>query len=115
MQLLIILNRKPYDGTDVTWNALRLAKQAQEKGMVGKVFLMNDAVDLANRGLEKGNEYDLQSMLLEAISKGLEVKLCKSCLARCGLIDGKIRPEVKVATMPELVEWIAESEQVLTF
>ena len=115
MQLLIILNRKPYDGTDVTWNALRLTKQALEKGMTVKVFLMNDAVDLAREGLGKDDQYDLQAMLIEAISKGLEVKLCQSCLSRCGLGIGKISPKTKVATMPELVDWIAESEQVLTF
>ncbi len=115
MQLLIILNREPYDGSDVTWNALRLVNTAQDKGMTVKVFLMNDAVNLANEGLEKGSDYDLQAMLLEAISKGIEVKLCKSCLDLCGLNDGRIRPEMAVGTMPELVEWIAESERVLTF
>lgn len=83
--------------------------------MTIKVFLINYTVDLANEELEKGNEYDLQAMLLEAISKGIEVKLCKSCLDRCGLNDGRIRPEAAIGTMPNLVEWIAESESILTF
>lgn len=30
MSVLIILNRPPYDGTDVTWNALRLASQLNQ-------------------------------------------------------------------------------------
>lgn len=29
MSVLIIFNREPYDGTDVTWNGLRLAKPLQ--------------------------------------------------------------------------------------
>ncbi|RZD44722.1 MAG: sulfur reduction protein DsrE, partial [Methanobacteriota archaeon] len=29
---MIILNQQPYDGTDVTWNALRLAKQLVSDG-----------------------------------------------------------------------------------
>jgi len=115
MKLLLVLNRSPSDGTDVTWNALRLLAKAQEAGMAVRVFLMNEAVDLAREGLERGDEYDLQGMLLEVLAKGAEAKLCKTCLTRCGIGDGKPRPEVAEATMPELVEWIADSDRVLTF
>jgi uncharacterized protein involved in oxidation of intracellular sulfur len=115
MTLLLVLNRKPYDGTDVTWNALRLLEQAQKAGMAVRVFLMNDAVDLAREGLERGADYDLQVMLVDSIFKGAEVKLCKTCITRCGIGEGRIRPEVKIGTIPELVDWIAESDRVLTF
>jgi len=47
MKALLILNRNPYDGTDVTWNALRLAEQLLNAGLEVNVFLMNDSVDLA--------------------------------------------------------------------
>ncbi len=45
--ITIILNHQPYDGTDVTWNALRLAKTLHKNGEEVNLFLMNDAVDLA--------------------------------------------------------------------
>ena len=32
MKILIIFNRPPYDGTDVTWNGLRLAGKLLEAG-----------------------------------------------------------------------------------
>ena len=115
MRLLVILNQRPYNGTDVTWNALRLIEQAQKKEMTVKVFLMNDAVDLAREGLEKSVEYDLQEMLLGLISNGIEVKLCKTCINRYGLSDSKIRHGIAIATMPELVEWIEESDRVISF
>ena len=115
MKLLLVLNRRPYDGTDITWNALRLCNSAQEAGMVVRIFLMNEAVDLAREGLEKGEEYDLQGMLLEAISKGAQVKLCRTCITRCGIESGGLRPEIAIGTMPELVEWIADSDRTLTF
>lgn len=115
MNLLLVLNRKPYDGTDVSWNALRLAEQARKVGMQVRMFLMNDAVDLAREGLERGADYDLQGMILDSIFKGAEVKLCKTCITRCGIGEGKIRPEVKIGTMPELVDWIAAADRVLTF
>ena len=50
MDLLLVLNRAPYDGTDVAWNALRLADTALGEGLGVRVFLMNDDVDLARPG-----------------------------------------------------------------
>jgi len=47
MSILIVFNRQPYDGTDVTWNGLRLAGQLLESGHEVRVFLMNDSVDMA--------------------------------------------------------------------
>ena len=51
MAILLILNQQPYDGTDVTWNALRLAKRLDEDGAEVRIFLMNDSVDLARDGI----------------------------------------------------------------
>ena len=51
MAILIILNHQPYDGTDVTWNALRLARQLNNDGAEVRLFLMNDSVDLARDGI----------------------------------------------------------------
>lgn len=115
MTMLVILNRSPYDGTDVTWNALRLVSQAQQDALAVRVFLMNNAVELARDGLAAGPDYDLQRMLLEAVAAGAEAKLCKTCIGRCGLQDATLRPEVKIGTMPELSEWIRTSDRVLTF
>ena len=51
MPTLIILNHQPYNGTDVTWNALRLARQLNNDGVEVRLFLMNDSVDLARDGI----------------------------------------------------------------
>ncbi len=32
MSILLIFNRQPYDNTDVTWNALRLAQTLVKQG-----------------------------------------------------------------------------------
>ncbi len=115
MKLLLVLNRPSYDVTDVTWNALRLAAQALDRGMSVRLFLMNEAVDFARQGLDAGGDYDLQQMLLQAIAKGAEAKLCQTCISRCGIGSNTLRPEVTAATMPELLDWIVDSERVLTF
>ena len=45
MKVLIIFNHEPYDGSDVAWNGLRLAKKLFERGNGVRIFLMNDSVD----------------------------------------------------------------------
>jgi len=61
--ITIILNHQPYDGTDVTWNTLRLAKALHENGEDVNLFLMNDAVDLARNKTMQPDGYDLVEML----------------------------------------------------
>lgn len=51
MKVLIIFNGPLYDGTDVTWNGLRLAGKLLEAGQDLRIFLMNDAVDMAQEAL----------------------------------------------------------------
>lgn len=53
MKNLFIFNHQPYYGTDVTWNGLRLIKALHKKGENVKIFLMNDAVDLARESTIK--------------------------------------------------------------
>lgn len=66
MKILIIFNREPYDNTDVTWNGLRLADKLVDAGSEVRIFLMNDAVDLARdvcrppRRLRSGSLPDAQ-------------------------------------------------------
>ena len=117
MKLLLILNGNPYDGSDVTRNALRLADFTLKAGDSASIFLMNDAVDLARQGISPGGyDTDLGAMLSELIGKGVPVKICGSCLERCGLAKDKplIEGAVK-AKMPELVAWIKEADRVISF
>ena len=116
MSLLLVINRPPYDGTDVVWNALRLAATALESAMRVRIFLMNDAVDLARSGSQpEGADFDLQAMLRDLMEKGATVRLCQTCLTRCGIGGGEIISETKVAGMKDLVAWIRDSEKVLSF
>ena len=118
MSVLIIFNREPYDNTDVTWNGLRLAGKLQQAGQEVRIFLMNDSVDMARDACKPPENYDqdLSAMLKDLISKGVPVKVCGTCMARCGIyrnhpyFDG-----AETSTMPELAQWVMESDNVLTF
>ena len=118
MKILIIFNRQPYDGTDVTWNGLRLADKLLNAGQKINVFLMNDSVDMARDACRPPEGYDqnLSQILKELIKKGVRVKACGTCMARCGIhknqpyFDGADK-----ATMPELAEWVIDHDKVITF
>ncbi|NLN73933.1 MAG: sulfur reduction protein DsrE [Bacteroidales bacterium] len=118
MKILIIFNREPYDGTDITWNGLRLADTLRKKGNEVRIFLMNDSVDMA-RDVCKGPEsydQDLVQILKDLITNGVTVKVCGTCMARCGIhknhpyFDG-----AEDSTMGQLADWVIDSDKVLTF
>ena len=118
MKALIIFNREPYDNTDVTWNGLRLAETLRKKGQEVRIFLMNDSVDMARDACKPPERYDqdLSQMLKDLISNGVPVKVCGTCMNRCGIyknhpyFDG-----AEKSTMGELADWVVDSDKVLTF
>jgi len=118
MKILIIFNRLPYDNTDVTWNGLRLAHKLSDAKQEVRIFLMNDSVDMAREVCKPPANYDqdLSHILKELIAKGVTVKVCGTCMARCGIhknhpyFDG-----AEKSTMPALAEWVIDSDKVISF
>lgn len=117
MKTLLVLNRNPYDGTDVTWNALRLGEKLLDKGTELRIFLMNDSIDLAKEGVPPPEGYfNLTETLQGLMIKGVPVKVCGTCLVRCGIHKNKpLISGANEAKMPELAEWIVESDKVISF
>lgn len=116
--MLFIFNNPPYDGSDKTWNALRLAINLHKKGEKIKIFLMNDAVDLARLSTIKPDYYDndLVAMLKKLYEYGVELKVCSTCMARCGI--NKNQPYFNddvLGTMDILAYWTIEADKILTF
>jgi len=114
----IILNHQPYDGTDVTWNALRLAKTLYKNNEKVNIFLMNDAVDLARNKMLKPDtyDYDLVQMLQEMYENGIALQACGTCNARCGIFKNEAYFDESVSsTMQKLSDWVLQSDKVLTF
>ena len=118
MKILLIFNRDPYDNTDVTWNGLRLAGKLLDIGQEVRIFLMNDSVDMARDVCKppEGYDQDLSQMLKDLIARDVPVKVCGTCMARCGIF--KNHPYfngAQKATMPELADWVIDSDKVITF
>jgi len=117
VRTLIVLNRNPYDGTDITWNALRLADQLLNLGLEVNVFLMNDSVDLARDAANPPEGYfDLGEMLKGLIRRNVPVKVCGTCKVRCGIHKGEPYFDgAREAKMTELAQWIKEADRIVTF
>lgn len=116
--ITIILNHQPYDGSDVTWNALRLATALHKNGESINIFLMNDAVDLARDATLKPESYDhdLVDILKKLHNDGVALQVCGTCNARCGIFKNQPYFDEKISsTMQTLATWVATSKQVLTF
>lgn len=118
MKILIIFNRPPYDSTDVTWNGLRLAGQLKKDGEDVRIFLMNDSVDMARDICRppEGYDQDLSRMLKDIIAQGVPVKVCGTCMARCGIHrNHPYFAGTEKSTIPALSEWVRDSDRVITF
>jgi len=115
---LFIFNHQPYDGSDATWNALRLAKAMHQKGESIKIFLMSDSVDMARDVTSKPEhyEYDLVQMLKELYENGVPLKVCGTCMTRCGIYKNQPYFSDDIGgTMDILSDWTMEADKVLTF
>ena len=116
--ITLILNHEPYDGSDITYNALRLAKSLHKSGEEVNIFLMNDAVDLARSICVKPEMYDfdLHDILKKMYERGVSVRACGTCNARCGVYKNTPYFSEEISsTMDQLTTWVIESKQVLTF
>ena len=55
-------------------------------------------------------------MLKDLISDGVAVKVCGTCMARCGIHKNEpYFSGADKATMAELAEWVVASDRLLTF
>ncbi len=118
MKILIVFNREPYDNTDVTWNGLRLAGKLAENGHEVRLFLMNDAVDMARDACRppENCDQDLSQMLKDLIGQGVAVKVCGTCMSRCGIYKNHPYFEgAEQSTMQALADWVVDSDKVMTF
>lgn len=79
---------------------------------------MNDAVDMARDICRppEGYDQDLTQMLKELIAKGAEVKVCGTCMARCGIYKNEPYFEgAEKSTMQALADWVVDSDKIIPF
>ncbi len=117
MLLTIIVNDSPY-GIEKPWNAFRLASTSstEEIGMNVRLFLMGDSVSSAKKGQKTPDGYyNMEKMLMALVRKGVDVKVCGTCINARGLKEEELVDGVERGTMKILATWIKESDRVVSF
>lgn len=113
---LLIVNGPAY-GSDVTYNAMRLALAlARRDDVDAGVFLMGDAVTCAAAGQRTPDGYyRLDRMLRSFARHGGRIACCGTCLDARGLGAEHLIDEAARSDIDELARWTTEADQVLTF
>jgi sulfur relay (sulfurtransferase) complex TusBCD TusD component (DsrE family) len=111
----IILQDAPY-GNEKNWNALRLTQAMLVEGMKVKIFLYGDSVVMAKKGQQtpKGF-YNLEEMIKDLLSKGVEIRSCITCTKARGLTQDDYVEGTVVGMTIDLARWIKDSDKVLNF
>lgn len=117
MKILFIINDAPY-GSEKAYNALRIANQLNKEhaDVEVRIFLMADAAQcaIANQTTPNGY-YNIERMIKLSVNKGTKVKICGSCADARGLKNLPLVEGAEISTLAELVEWVVDSDKVLTF
>ncbi|MGM0365701.1 MAG: DsrE/DsrF/TusD sulfur relay family protein [Actinomycetota bacterium] len=81
-----------------------------------RIFLMADSATsaIANQDVPKGY-YNIETMLNAVLFKGGKVKICGTCAKARGLKGLELVEGAEISSMPEIGQWIIESDKVLTF
>ena len=113
--VVFVVNDAPY-ASERGRHALKLAQALRRRRVPVRLFLMGDAVAVAKLGQESGApERNLETLLLQALAAGAEVRLCDSCLDRRGLTDDEIVNGVWRCGIDEFAAAVAGAGRVVTF
>ncbi|MFH1314434.1 MAG: DsrE family protein [Candidatus Eisenbacteria bacterium] len=123
MATITIKTAEPSYGRQRFYTALRFALTALHEGHQVNLFLYEDAVFAAKQGQEPGDMPALldekmprcEGLLAAAISQGAKVKICGVCAAERALRQDEVIEGAEIGSMRELVNWIVDSDKVVTF
>jgi uncharacterized protein involved in oxidation of intracellular sulfur len=115
MVTAVLVNGSPY-GSELPYNALRLAGALLVKEHWVELFFLGDGVHTARRGQDpRGAQASLEEMLVELIAKGAVVTLCGTCCQTRGVTAADVVDGVHVGAIHDLADLIARSDRVVSF
>jgi len=111
--LTILLNRGPVS-SEYADMAFKTALKAREKGYNVNIWIHIDGVWVAHLNRNKPNDIT-GKRLREALTKGIQIKLCIRCTESRDLLANEIIPGMPIVGLPDLFQWLKDSDKVLTF
>jgi uncharacterized protein involved in oxidation of intracellular sulfur len=115
MSVAVLVNASPY-GSELPYNALRLAVALELAGEEVEVLLMGDAVTTARRDQDpRAAHASLEVLLNELVEKGAGVTLCGTCCQTRGLQEADLVERVSVGTIHDFARVVRSSDKVISF
>ena len=118
MQNILIVVHAPAYGSERMLSALRLASAlyAQEHETIDlRIFMMSDAVTVGLPTPNADANENLQTMLIDLLAQGAQVRLCRTCAMARGIANLALLPGIAIGTLPELAEWTLAADKVISF
>jgi uncharacterized protein involved in oxidation of intracellular sulfur len=113
MSTAVLVNASPY-GSEMPYNALRLAAALELAGEEVELLLMGDAVNTARRGQDpRAAHTSLEALLTELVGQGVHVTLCGTCCQTRGLNKGDLIEHVTIGAIHDFAQAVRSSDMEL--
>jgi len=114
LKFTVVITTAPY-GHERAYSALRFALTSLLEGIHVNIFLIEDGVYLAKRSQDPSDFPNYLEYLKNCIEAGAVVKACGPCCKARGLSEEDLVEGVILGTMHDLVNFVKESDRVVTF
>jgi sulfur relay (sulfurtransferase) complex TusBCD TusD component (DsrE family) len=113
--IAVLINASPY-GSELPYNAMRVAAALELGGQQVELLLMGDGVNVARRGQDpRAAHAPLEPLLAELVGKGVGVTLCGTCCQTRGLQEADLIEGVAVGIIHDFARVIGASDKVVSF
>lgn len=123
MASITLIVGDPAYGKQRMYTVLRFTQTALSGGDEINIFLLEDAIFSAKKGQSPmgfpgySNEKmpSCEEMIKSALKQGASIKICTVCAKERGMKKEELIEGVQIASMQDLVQWVIESDKVVSF
>ena len=122
--ITVVVGEPPY-GKERVYSTLRFVLAAFYEGHSVNIFLLEDAVFVPKKGQEPAEMPavldermpNCEELIKAAIAQGAKVKICGVCASERSLNQSEVEvlEGAEVASMRDLVQWVLDSDKVVSF
>lgn len=123
MATITLIVGDPAYGKQRIYTTLRFTQTALAGGDAINIFLLEDAIFSAKKGqnpmgfpgFSDEKMPNCEEMIKTALKQGAIIKVCTVCAKERGMKKEELIDGVQIGSMPELVQWVVESDKVVSF
>ncbi len=123
MATITLIVGDPAYGRQRIYTVLRFTQTALSGGDDINIFLLEDAIFSAKKGqrpmgfpgYSDEKMPNCEEMIRVVLKQGAIIKVCTICAKERGMKEEELIDGVQMGSMPELVQWVVESDKVVSF